>query len=648
MLTPKQQTSSRYSKYSQDSRYSLALGFLILAHLHLAFLLYQHQILISRDSILFLEMAQDFFEGNWKKALEVGHHPLYPFLIQALTRFFQGTPDDFMRVGQLLNLGSYLLVGAAVYGLSRQLFNPFIALIALLLTMVQPYFCREAGDVLTDMPYLAFYLWGVYFFYRGILQKKTPYFFYSGALSALAYLTRPEGLILLAVFFLVGLLLLGTLLQKKFERSLFSLFLFLGFLSTSLFLFVSFSVALRAIPLVILLLGVCFFWILSLFLSPSLPWLQHWTWTLLLRNGLGFFLFFMLCSSWYMFLIGGISLKQKSMDDVIKKLFFKGKIHSIRPVDEPDPQRHLLHPSIQASPLYLEHPFESEQAKEDKFLLSILETAHPFLSFLFVLVLSTRLFRILQALFHRKPFPYPEEWILYLFLMINFLVLAFVFYSSQYLARRHSFSVIALCLPYAAYGLDYGIRWLFYAFPRRFSPVSVLHGVHQKRWRTFLYQKMIQKLSCSLSFWFFCCLSLSVAILALKELKPVSKGHLQLLALTQYLLENFGKDTRQVGNLPRVALYSQGIFVPFPKPLGDIPLSLLSDEQIDLVVLREDFLYQDRYALMALGRNRILGFWKKQGWIEEIPLPETFQDPKVRFLVFKVTPQGRGREGQEK
>ena len=125
-------------------------------------------------------------------------HPLYPGLIlllrQLIGRFWSDGAAGWILAGRLAGLAGYLGAVFATYGLAARAYEGRIAVIAAALVAVLPDASHLAADVLTDTPHAALYLASLAALVTGLsAERGTRWLLGSAALSALAFLTRPEG-----------------------------------------------------------------------------------------------------------------------------------------------------------------------------------------------------------------------------------------------------------------------------------------------------------------------------------------------------------------------------------------------------------------------------------------------------------------------
>lgn len=625
---------------AKNSYQTLAFWTLFLFHLLLCFLLYSRQQIISRDSLIFIDMAQSASQGDWNSFFATGHHPLYPLLIAGFHSVFQEmTEKSLMLSGQILTFSAYVLAGLAVYQLAKTLFFPLVALIAYFLAILQPYFCREAGDVLTDLPYLAFFLWGFYALYIGFWRQRLFAFLLAGICASSAYLIRPEGLILPTFFLFWSAILFSGLLQKHFPKSvgilLFSILLTLFLIIFTREIGVIWEPLLFLIPFWMVVFALECGWVGYLLLQPSFLWCSQWTprkffWAVFL-----FMIAFLPASCAYMSKIGGISLKQRSIGERVVQ-FLKKADPGSTVQHKPDPETHKQAPEIQNVPIP-DFRFISTEHKKDSLFFTFIETAHPYLSLLFLGVIVLRIKEILYCWRRKKPVPYAGEILLYLAFLMNWVVLWSVNFSAGYIARRHNFSIIALSLPYSAYAIYRITQILYQKIPYYFSKGTLLQWTLQSPRRIRCYKKMVAWChKTSFGFWLVSVLLLSALILMLKGLKPIEPAHFYLRQLGAFMLETYGPEKIYMGNLPRIAFYAEGKNVPFTKPVGNNGLTDLSRQRVDFILIKEDFLSTGNYEVVVSGQYRLIQFWLQKRWIEAVLLPETVVDPKNKVLLYRV------------
>jgi len=164
---------------------------------------------MMNDGPIFIRLAQQMADGDWRAALTYEFHPLYPFAVRVAQLLF----GDWERAAVAV---SVLAGGIAVLGLFvllRDAFDRRVAAIGGLLLAVHPVAIEQA-DVQSDSLYLAFFVWSAAFLWRALSRERAVPALVAGLLAGLAYLVRPEGLGAL----LVGLGVLAFELARRHMR----------------------------------------------------------------------------------------------------------------------------------------------------------------------------------------------------------------------------------------------------------------------------------------------------------------------------------------------------------------------------------------------------------------------------------------------
>jgi 4-amino-4-deoxy-L-arabinose transferase-like glycosyltransferase len=155
---------------------------------------------ISADGIGYASTALSFFrDGNFSGA--AFYPPLYP----ALVGLCYLTGPDIETAGRIVAIIMGSLMVFPVYLLGVALFNRRVGLMTALLTIVWPSLRSWSTEVMTQSTYITLILMGIYLAWRGSERKSARLCALSGLFMVLAYLTRPEAII---VFVLMSLVLL--------------------------------------------------------------------------------------------------------------------------------------------------------------------------------------------------------------------------------------------------------------------------------------------------------------------------------------------------------------------------------------------------------------------------------------------------------
>ncbi len=180
-----------------------------------------HTTVASRDSIGYVRIAWRLEHGDWKKVVpHAAQHPLYPAALLAVSwpvRHF--LPDDLPLAmqfsAQLTTAIAGVLLVVPMFLLGRELFDRRVGFFATLLFQCLPSGGRVLGDGLSEGVFLLFAAWALYLAARALRGRSAVPFALAGAASGLAYLTRPEGLLVAAA---TGLVLVAAQAVAAWRR----------------------------------------------------------------------------------------------------------------------------------------------------------------------------------------------------------------------------------------------------------------------------------------------------------------------------------------------------------------------------------------------------------------------------------------------
>jgi len=150
------------------------------------------QEVVFNDGPEFMAAARLFTEGKFGAALADPYHPLTAFLI-AVTSFVPGVGLE--TAGRILSVLSGGVGAAALYLLARDQFDESVALVSALVFAVHPQIVEAASNVQSDGIYLALLLVGALLAWRALRSGRFVHGLGAGVVSGLAYLARPEGLV---------------------------------------------------------------------------------------------------------------------------------------------------------------------------------------------------------------------------------------------------------------------------------------------------------------------------------------------------------------------------------------------------------------------------------------------------------------------
>ena len=132
------------------------------------------------------------------------HPPGYPVAVLVASKVVRAVgiadsksmPERMLLSAQLASCLAGVLLVFPSYALGRRLFGPFGGFGGALLIQLLPVVARVTSDGLTEAWYLLFTLSGVFWATRGVELGRRFDFALAGVAAGLAYLVRPEGLVL--------------------------------------------------------------------------------------------------------------------------------------------------------------------------------------------------------------------------------------------------------------------------------------------------------------------------------------------------------------------------------------------------------------------------------------------------------------------
>jgi 4-amino-4-deoxy-L-arabinose transferase-like glycosyltransferase len=180
-----------------------------------------HTEVAARDSIHFIRIAWQLEHEPWMHVLRhVEMHPGYPVLILLASvpvGHLVHCPETVLMQlsAQLVSVLAGTLLVIPTYYLGRELFNRTAGFWAAVLFQCLPASCRVLSDGLSEATFLLLAVTALYFAARALSGRSPLLFGLCGLFGGLAYLTRPEGALIVAA---TGLVLLAMQLVRKHRR----------------------------------------------------------------------------------------------------------------------------------------------------------------------------------------------------------------------------------------------------------------------------------------------------------------------------------------------------------------------------------------------------------------------------------------------
>jgi 4-amino-4-deoxy-L-arabinose transferase-like glycosyltransferase len=175
----------------------------------------------ARDSIGYIRYALQFDHQSWAEVLKANEqHPGYPLTLwlvsQPVRTIWGATPDTMRLCSQLVTSLAALLLLFPMYYLGKRLFDRQIGFWAALIFQILPVSGHHLSDGISDGLFLLLASSALLLGVRAVQEGNWRDFAWSGLLSGLAYLTRPEGLFVAAA---VGVTLAGLQVLPATRRS---------------------------------------------------------------------------------------------------------------------------------------------------------------------------------------------------------------------------------------------------------------------------------------------------------------------------------------------------------------------------------------------------------------------------------------------
>lgn len=170
---------------------------LVLAAALLTFLSARTEIMFA-DGLRYVHQAAHLDAGNLAAGLHGSvDHPVYPLAIVLAHRAIGGEgPAAWQSAAQAASVFFGIMLVVPLYLVAIELFGPAAAWLCVLLVYISPVPPRVMADALSESTFLFFWTWGLYAALRFLKQGTFGWLPLMIGCTSLAYLTRPEGLLL--------------------------------------------------------------------------------------------------------------------------------------------------------------------------------------------------------------------------------------------------------------------------------------------------------------------------------------------------------------------------------------------------------------------------------------------------------------------
>ena len=202
------------------AQHARRLGSLIVVAAALLSWLIAHTDVFFADGLRYIAQAKTIEHGSWTQGLVRSvDHPIYPMSIAVVHRMLGGNdPHDWQTAAQVAAAISGVLLVIPVYLVSLEVFGPSSAWLACFLIYLLPFNGHVLADTLSESTFLLFWTWGLWSTLRFLRAGALVWVPLTIAFSVLAYLTRPEGLIL-PIALLATLVMVSLFCSEEIPRA---------------------------------------------------------------------------------------------------------------------------------------------------------------------------------------------------------------------------------------------------------------------------------------------------------------------------------------------------------------------------------------------------------------------------------------------
>ena len=162
-------------------------------------------VVTARDSMTFIHYAHELDNGPWSAVIAKEHqHPGFPVAVWLVSRpmlAFRGETAETMQfAAQLVSLMASLVLAVVMFRLGTRLWSRSVGFWGAILFQFFPGSGHHLSDGISEGLFLLCIASALWLFVRGAQCRRIVDFALGGACAGLAYLTRPEGLLVIAAF----------------------------------------------------------------------------------------------------------------------------------------------------------------------------------------------------------------------------------------------------------------------------------------------------------------------------------------------------------------------------------------------------------------------------------------------------------------
>ncbi len=179
-------------------QHGLRMGLLMAGVLGLLGWLSYHSEVTFADGLRYIHQAERIDRGNWSDGLlKAVDHPLHSIAIAAVHEVISGEgPIAWQRSAQAASILAGVLLVLPLYLVALDVFGPPTAWLGVLLFAANPMFGFVIVNVLSESTFLLCWTWGLWAAIRFLREGRFSWLPLTIGFAALAYLARPEGMLL--------------------------------------------------------------------------------------------------------------------------------------------------------------------------------------------------------------------------------------------------------------------------------------------------------------------------------------------------------------------------------------------------------------------------------------------------------------------
>jgi hypothetical protein len=146
----------------------------------------------------YIQQAQQVERGGISEVLLRGvEHPVHPLMIAAAHRLFDGnSPASWQRAALLVSFASSILLVIPIYLVALELFGDGASFLSAVLVMTNSAIGSIVVNLASETSFLLWWSFGLWGAIRFLKEGRFAWLLVAVSFGALAYLTRPEGILL--------------------------------------------------------------------------------------------------------------------------------------------------------------------------------------------------------------------------------------------------------------------------------------------------------------------------------------------------------------------------------------------------------------------------------------------------------------------